>query len=877
MKPIKLEMSAFGPYADKTTIDFSVLGEDGIFLVAGDTGAGKTTIFDAISFALYGEASAGKERRISKSFRSDFASADSETYVKLLFEHHGATWAIKRNPEYERPRLRGEGMTKKNADAEIENIDTGQIITGITHVNSTILELLGLTQDQFNQTVMIAQGDFLKILNAKSDVRKEIFKKIFHTSIYSDIQNKLKERDSKYRKERENLEHTILMAENDIEPEPEYIEFWSLRAHSGRIEDTGLFCQSLDCLIKWEYLQKTAAEESVMSAEAELTKLTEEITNGKHINDDFQEQAEKNDMMQKLLLNRESIDTKRKALKDARKANQAAGLEQIVNKLHNDIEKKHAELEKSQRELQYIQSEIQNAKANLDQAETHTEEIQILRTEATNLETTIPVLNDVEKIKRRLDKEKKDIQMLSLKFESASNKYTNMMKKYHLSQAGILADELIDGEPCPVCGSTTHPAPAKKTHESVTEKDLELAENERKRTEKDLGNATEKITADNGLLCGKREQLQSMHVNENETLESLQSRIDEKKHLADKYEKDIKNATETYNQLNNRMTAEQTNNKNLTNDSKSLADELDVKRQEFKKTLEECGFESEDSYQAAKRSEAEINELDREIKKYDADLKTIETRLQELHEKLASNEKIDIQALNQKKDEINKKKADAEKAKAAFSFKHSLHTNALKKIQDSYKTIESKRERWTIVQQLYNCCAGKADTGTSRAKLTFEAYVQQYYFKKVVAAANKRLWVLTDHMFTLRCMREARNLRSQTGLDLEVLDQNTGQWRDVSTLSGGESFMASLALALGLSDVVQSQSGQISIDAMFIDEGFGTLDDNTLHNSLKVLSELADSKRLIGIISHVHELEEQIDKQIIVNKTSNGSTITISV
>lgn len=205
-----------------------------------------------------------------------------------------------------------------------------------------------------------------------------------------------------------------------------------------------------------------------------------------------------------------------------------------------------------------------------------------------------------------------------------------------------------------------------------------------------------------------------------------------------------------------------------------------------------------------------------------------------------------------------------------------LHEDARKEIGKALKQRERHQDHWAAVHDLYTCCAGQT-AGSRRAKLTFEAYVQQYYFKQVVTAANLRLKVLTDGMFHLRCKEEAEDRVHQSGLDLDVHDSSTGQWRDVSTLSGGESFLASLALALGLSDVVQGQSGAIRMEAMFIDEGFGTLDDNALRNSLRVLDDLADGKRLVGIISHVHELEEKIDKQIIVSKTPKGSQVRVVV
>lgn len=877
MKPVKLVMSAFGPYAYRTIIDFSRFGNDGLFLIAGDTGAGKTTIFDAISFALYGEASGGNERRGSKSFRSDFAALHDETYVELIFEHRGETWKIRRNPEYGRPALRGKGTVKQSANTTMNNIDTGLIIDKVSEVKNKVEELLGLTQDQFTQTVMIAQGDFLKILNAQSKERISLFQKIFNTSVYEDIKNKLKDHDKKCRSEQSDLEQTILTAETYINPESESGVSDILRAYCGHIEYTDEICTSLEALAKWEKKQQKTFAKKSADANAELEQLIKKITNGKSINDDFLEQENKNNELKGLLMKKDVIDTKRKILKNARRTKDAAAIEEIINKIHSDIKLKNENLNKNKKNLEYIESELPKLDALLNEAEKHREEIQTLRTAVANLNKSICTIKDIETLETSFDKEQAIVKRSADKAKKASEKYTHLMTMYHLSQAGILAEELKEGEPCPVCGSITHPSPAKKSHDAVTKEDLNNAENERKKAESDLDSASEKLNNTKGLLQGKKEQLDSMQISEYETTESLQFRIDKTSNLADEYEKNIKDATNNYDELKNRMTIEQTNNKNLTNDLERLQEELDLECKKFKDKLEEYGFRSEHEYRAAKKSEAEITKLDNEIQNYDKQYEVLSSRLQALQEKLADKQKVDIESLEKQKQKLQNEKEAAEKEEKSFFSRYSLHNDTLKKIEDANKKIKSKRERWTIIRQLYNCCAGIADSGTSRAKLTFEAYVQQYYFNKVVDAANRRLWVLTDKMFTLRCMREARNLKNQSGLDLEVLDQNTGQWRDVSTLSGGESFMASLALALGLSDVVQSQSGQISIDAMFIDEGFGTLDDNTLHNSLKVLSELADGKRLIGVISHVHELEEQIDKQIIVNKTSSGSKITISV
>ena len=249
MKPIQLVLSAFGPYVERTVIDFSALGEEGLFLIAGDTGAGKTTIFDAISFALYGEASGGKEKRKSKSFHSDYVSDQTETYVELTFRHRGETWWIRRNLEYQRPaKKKKDGMettTRQAADAQMRNEDTGEEILRMDDVNRRVRELLGLTQDQFTQTVMIAQGDFLKILTASSDERKKLFRDLFHTNLYVDLQSRLQEKNRACADEQKALEQVILSAEGKIDPEAEFAEREILLSYCGQIQHTDALCALL--------------------------------------------------------------------------------------------------------------------------------------------------------------------------------------------------------------------------------------------------------------------------------------------------------------------------------------------------------------------------------------------------------------------------------------------------------------------------------------------------------------------------------------------------------------------------------------------------------------------------------------------------------
>ena len=377
-------------------------------------------------------------------------------------------------------------------------------------------------------------------------------------------------------------------------------------------------------------------------------------------------------------------------------------------------------------------------------------------------------------------------------------------------------------------------------------------------------------------LSEQEKRLREFNIDENMTQPLLSSRISQARQTASGYQQEIDAAQSAYQTLDKQKDTAQGTVDSVNKQLATLETNLRKQTEAFEQKRAENGFEDDPSYQLAKRTNEEIEQLERDIKAFDEQMRTLTDQIKDLEFKLKDQSPIDLTELQNRKAAALEQKKKAEDAERVMIRKLALHEPTLKDIQEANASIQKKREKWQIIQDLYTCCAGIA-AGNPRAKLTFEAYVQQYYFRFVVAAANKRLSRLTDGMFTLRVMREAANRVSQSGLDLEVLDKSTGQARSVSTLSGGESFLASLALALGLSDAVQSQSGQIRMDAMFIDEGFGTLDENTLRSSIDVLLELADGKRLVGIISHVHELEERIEKQIIVTKTPNGSTVKMNI
>ena len=880
MKPIQLVLSAFGPYVERTVIDFSALGEEGLFLIAGDTGAGKTTIFDAISFALYGEASGGKEKRKSKSFHSDYVSDQTETYVELTFRHRGETWWIRRNLEYQRPaKKKKDGMettTRQAADAQMRNEDTGEEILRMDDVNRRVRELLGLTQDQFTQTVMIAQGDFLKILTASSDDRKKLFRDLFHTNLYVDLQSRLQEKNRACADEQKALEQVILSAEGKIDPEAEFAEREILLSYCGQIQHTDALCALLARLIEQEKAAQEQARAQKKEAADQIGALIAAVTEGERINRDFADWESKRARLAALTAGQGEIDAQRAALAAARRAQQLETDEALMRRTRRDMDAQRAALSDAQAALEQAEKALPETETRMKEAESRGGEIHALLAQAKQMEDCLPVLGEVERLKAALDTQKRELQRLTETSSRAQAAYIAAQNSYYLSQAGLLARELKAGQPCPVCGSTAHPCPAQITPETVTRQALEQAAQRRETAEKAQSDAATRLAANQAALDEREDRLRALKIGADETRQRLAARIDAAHQAAADRQREIDAARSAYQTLDKRKTAAQSAVDAAQKQLAALEKDLRAQTEAFEQKRAAHGFEDEASYRLAKRTNADIERLDREIRNYDEQKRTLAAQTHELEDKLSGRQKTDLTALQNRQAAALDRQAKAENAEKAMVRKLTLHESAEREIRQANAAIQKKRGKWQIIQELYTCCAGIA-AGNPRAKLTFEAYVQQYYFRFVVAAANKRLTRLTDGMFTLRVMREAANSVSQSGLDLEVLDRSTGQARDVSTLSGGESFLASLALALGLSDAVQSQSGQIRMDAMFIDEGFGSLDENALRSSIDVLLELADGKRLIGIISHVQELEERIDKQIVVTKTPNGSTVRMNV
>lgn len=871
MKAIKLTMSAFGPYAKTAVVEFDKFSQSGVFLITGDTGAGKTTIFDGISFALYGISSGGKGRREVRSFRSDFAALTDETFVEYEFMHKGNIYRIKRNPDYERAKLRGEGTTKKAAFAEFECYETGENVSGVDNVDKRVKALIGLDQEQFSQTVMIAQGDFMKILNAKSDERKTLFQKLFNTMDYEKIQYKLKEKNDSSYAAFAGIKNSIGAELGRIIIPDNFEDKEKLTLY---ISDDKYIEQLMplldDCIgVQKDHhvalvTQLAEVKEQIKIIEADLIKAE---TANKDINSLEKFRKEYCYLIEK----DEDIRNLKIILNGAERAVELEADEALMARKMQEIVTDKTRLEDSDSDLKDLERKLPGYNAQLDAAIHKAKESEIIKERIRKLREGAGIKAELSGALKRAAKAAVDMETLIADSNVKDQAYTLIKEKYYRCQSGLIAAELIDGIPCPVCGSKEHPMPAILTEDTVTRDDVEAAEKARKDAETKLSQKEKVIAGINTEISGFKNQLIQMEVDENESGDSMKSEAEQLERqvrtILDNKEKAEKQFNDAEKEIVRLRAAVEEIRTGLSEKESEVADLKAI----FEKGLAEQGFESTELYRQAKRTAKERNEMKKQITDHDEQKAVLSEKISVYEEKTEGLKKTDTAELTSVKNETEKMMKQIQSAERNADIELQTNHEISDKLNRLRTSLEKCRSEYSMINDLYRTVSGQK--AGEKGKLNFETYVQQYYFKEVVAAANKRLTVLTDGGFVLRCKESAKNLRSQSGLDLDVYDINTMQWRDVSTLSGGESFMASMALALGLSDVVQNQSGQIRLESMFIDEGFGSLDENALRQAIGLLSKLADGKRMIGVISHVAELKERIDQKIIVTKTRTGSEV----
>ena len=925
MRPLKLIITGFGTYCQRTEIDLEQLGTQGLYLITGDTGSGKTTIFDAISYALYGSVN-GQNRTIAM-IRSTFATPDIPTEVELTFEYRGKTYVVKRNPEYERRSRRGDSVTKQIAEATLSMPD-GTVVTGQGKVTNAINELLGIDANQFSQIVMIAQGDFQKLLMEDTGKRQDIFRKIFKTDYYQILQQKLSEQESKLRKECDEHEQALSIFVNGILCDPTStlnIELEKAKSNALGITDeieliqkiiaedrtahkklTDIItdlekqCNTLrDTLSKNEeteklradYKQKSADFEEIQKTIVEVKQAFEnEKARTKERTDKEAELAVLNEELKKY----EELDAIAKDIKNIE--NQKKGLKEQIDTLKADCEKcdkQTSSLSEKLKELADAEEKFYKADAAQKEADKRKNDFVELEKSAADCEHLLKEFNALQEAYISTQKS----------YEEFDVNYKHLRKIYMDEQAGIIAQELKDGVPCPVCGSLDHPKPATKSEGAPTKEQLDQAEKEDKELNQAVSSAntkcaesktlyenTLKVVKENYAKLAKDESVEELSLLKQKIVEQKDKALNLLKECNKKLEEE-NSRVEQKNKKNKELPELQERLKQKTEELQKKNEELsalDARLQEKEKQAKEqrskLKFENLDAARdAVSALQNQIDKLKQDFdeaeNKYNDEqtkFTALESQVKQLEAQLKGTNEINVAELKEKLEALDKERNNITDQKTAVDSRLTTNNTALENIKQRSQELSIIQNQYSYVSALSKTANGGLSGGKEKIKL--ETYIQMTYFDRIIAHANKRLMIMSDMQYELVRKKEAADLRSQTGLELDVIDHYNGGQRSVKSLSGGESFQASLALALGLSDEVRLSAGGIKIDSMFIDEGFGTLDSETLQKAFKALSGITEGNRLVGIISHVDLLKEKIDKQIVVKKArTGGSTVKVIV
>lgn len=915
MRPLKLVMSAFGPYAGRTELDMEQLGSRGIYLITGDTGAGKTTIFDAITFALFGEASG--DSRDPGMFRSKYAAPETPTEVELTFAYGGKQYYIKRNPEYKRRKVRGEGFTSKAAGAELHYPD-GRIVTKTRDVNSAVTELLGIDRNQFTQIAMIAQGDFLKLLLASTEERKKIFQKLFHTGNYAEVQERLKKEAAGLKNRLEEVRAGIRQYISGIvcrEDDVLFLMVQKARQEELMTEDVAGLLQQLirqdeeqlsrlneqasECDRELETIagrlaeaenrerlqkSKAAYEEQLKAAEPEYTaqqQLLEQLYSRKPEAEALGRRAAEKKVLLPEYEDREEKITERKKITADLAANTAA------------LEEKSRLLEQQKQELQKLKEE----RSTLEQAGA---EKTALEAEAAGLQMQNKLLQSMKKELQELQSLKKEIASLQSAYlkraeeaQKLRDTYNTKYRGYLDEQAGILAETLEAGRACPVCGSVEHPHPAVKSAEAPSREELEklrekaaLAEKREAEASRQAAEAlaaeTEKTkklaeAAAGQLSCGDLQDLPAtLEIQE----KKIQKRLEELEEGIRKETRRIQRKGMLDGQipaLEKSCEAADTELSELKAHGAALQSRLAGVEARLLELNQKLGSVTmEEAREELRRLEEEKNSFDRKLKKEEERLQELvrtmtglRGAITETEKNLARGTEIDAAKEQERRTELGQVRTSVRSQMEQLTSGLAANRRAQEGIEERRTQAAEIEKRKVWIDALANTAGGNVP---GKEKIMLETFIQMHYFDRMIQRANTRLMVMSDGQYELKRRKESAGRQSQTGLELDVVDHYNGTERSVRTLSGGESFKASLSLALGMSDEIQSSAGGVRLDTMFVDEGFGSLDEESLKQAMNAMAGLAEGDRLVGIISHVAELKERIDRQIIVKKDRTGAS-----
>ncbi len=933
MRPVKLTMQAFGTYAGKEEVDFARLG-NGLFLMTGPTGSGKTTVFDAIKYALFGEMS-GSTRK-PKSVRSGYASPDTITYVELFFEHNGKIYRAYRAPKgyrvvSKRKTSSDDGLKEATEDMSLECVTDGVSLAGKSSEMSKVTEeLLGLSAQQFGNIVMIAQGEFAKLLNADTKERRDIFRRVFSTQAYLNAQESLKAACSDLRTQLKAQSSYLENELRGISPSEgsQYLGIWQNLQAQGDFEyHVAEFSDLLQKLIEEDSARLEKGEAELRSIGRKLAAVNSDLGAAQADEENRKMLAGAQawvDANAQLVAAASDEVAKQEALKPQRdELQKKIALHEAELPAYGKHEAASAKLDKLVKEADRNASALQQAKDSCEalaarqaQLVQQLEALGNLEAQDAQFERELSELNARDKqlavVKKRSDdlgRRQADLAVAQdaanqaiRAAKAAADDLSAARESFNRQAAGLLARDLVDDAPCPVCGSCEHPRPAQLSPTAITKEQVESLERKLESLRSVEGDAVAKSSQAQAHVEAAAEALAaavSDAFGDNaptdvaaqldlaaEVLAASRADYAKRKAAYDGKVAQHAAASKELGQLQGKLEA-----------AKAKEGECDGLARQLEAELASC--RTEVSQLAAnlrhpnlKAAQAEVDAEKIELKQAEQVAAQARSKASRLANELAAKSAViescekkidgsktyDIEALKARKAQLDQKNVAWSKGIGDLQGRIKDYKSRLAKIVRVRSETAKLEERYKVLNDLSS--VANAELGRDRAaagRVTFEAYVQGVYFRQVLAAANERLRILSDMRYELLHKQEAGDARSLAGLDMEVLDRNTGKTRDVSSLSGGETFLASLSLALGFADVIQAQASGVRIDAMFIDEGFGSLDEDTCATALKVLDKLAQDDRLVGVISHVDQLKRHICKQVVIEKDADGSHVRLEV
>lgn len=928
-----LTMSAFGSYAGEETIDFTQ-AKGGVFLITGDTGSGKTTIFDAITYALYDQTSGGK--REGAMMRSQYASPDVPTFVELVFSYRGECYKVRRNPSYERPSRRknkdGERtVTMEPASVSLTMPDGREFPGKVREINEKIAGILGVGKEQFTQVAMIAQGEFIRLLHASSKDRKEIFARLFDTGIYERIQKRFREKSkSLYGK----LEDNRKLCAHEIQgvrcaADSKYLQSW--QESRERLEtDSGQILEILVQIIREQEMQekqlkKRGKELSGQQEElnyklrqtqetnrlfAQIRKAEEEIQQKQKLLNEQQDKLKESETLstglgqhyreRMAVLTEETAHFKNllpkyQSLKERQKeAAQAKKQKQSIERKLSQQEKLLADVEEKIVLLEKTTQELETEAANLPELVQQDKE---LAGKLSLLQEMLQTETQWKASEKERGKGQKKLKVLWEDYQKKSQEHDRNYQMFIEDQAGFLAQNLAEGEPCPVCGSREHPHKAACSGAAVSSQQVEEAKLAREQADKALQEYREQFQKIQErceqlklLLWRDGQRMFSEEYQAGMAESALQSALQERKQLNIRLEA-CKQKAEFLAQKREKLEDEKCTAVTLKEQSEALKEEQFKAALAFEKAEQaredlqaELPFEKEEQVQeqlaarekeqqkletAKSKAEQELQELREALAANHAALKEQQKNYELLRQQTEGKQPMETAELTEQITMLKQQAQTLEKELRSLVSMVEQNRTSKQNLVVFYQERERLKEQYKLIGNLDRTVNGNL---AGQARMDLQTYVQRKYFRYIIGEANQRLVKMNGEQFMLQC-RDMENLGKQgeVGLDLDVYDLVADKVRDVKTLSGGESFLAALSMALGMADVIGKSAGRIHLDTMFIDEGFGSLDEEARHRAICILNELAGNTRLVGIISHVTELKEQMDKKLIISKNDRGS------